>query len=313
MTMKTKHLKLAALLVMAGITGLVLTWSGPAAAVSPAVKCEAAKLKIAGKYGFCRLKAEAKAAQTSDTPDYSKCDAKYADKWGVAETKGDGQCPTNGDESAVQTFIMQHTDDLAVLLSGGSPQPCQAFPATGQTTAYAADKNDGIPAPVAVPDDGAVRAGAPLDYVDNGDGTITDLNTGLMWEKKAISIGLHNRDKTYVWSGNGSEETIWDWLDDVNAEGGTGFAGHNDWRVPNVKELQSIVNYGSAGPAVSSIFNTACAPSCTVLTCSCTQSGRYWSSTTYGVLAWSVDFANGFVPFASKTIITYVRAVRGGL
>ena len=75
----TKHLKLAAL-VVAGLMGLVLTWPGPAGAVSPADKCEAAKLKTAGKYGFCRLKAEAKAAQTGDAPDYSKCDANFNPK-----------------------------------------------------------------------------------------------------------------------------------------------------------------------------------------------------------------------------------------
>src|SRR5437899_1127498 len=48
---------------------------------------------------------------------------------------------------------------------------CQAFPATGQTTSFHAG------------DDGATQAGAPLSYTDNGDGTITDENTGLMWEK----------------------------------------------------------------------------------------------------------------------------------
>jgi hypothetical protein len=49
----------------------------------------------------------------------------------------------------------------------------QAFPATGQTTSYAAG------------DDGAIKAGAPLSYTHNGDGTITDNNTKLVWEKKS--------------------------------------------------------------------------------------------------------------------------------
>ena len=78
-------------------------------------------------------------------------------------------------------------------------------------------QNDGIPGGVAVADDGAVQAGAPLSFTDNGDGTITDNNTHLMWEKKGDGGGLHDKDNTYSWSGNG--ETIWDWLDDVNAEG----------------------------------------------------------------------------------------------
>ena len=100
-----------------------------------------------------------------------------------------------------------------------------AFPASGQTTAFSADKNDGIAEPVAVPDDGTVQAGADLSYTDNGDGTITDNNTGLMWEKKSDDGDLlHDKDNSYYWSGNGVLETLWDWLEDVNAEGGTGFA-----------------------------------------------------------------------------------------
>ena len=57
------------------------------------------------------------------------------------------------------------------------------FPATGQTTAYRADTLTRQGAPV--PDNGTVRAGAPLRFTDNWDGTITDNNTGLMWEKKS--------------------------------------------------------------------------------------------------------------------------------
>ena len=197
---------------------------------------------------------------------------------------------------------------------------CQAFPATGQTTAYQADKNDGIGGAVAVPDDGTVEAGATLAHVDNGDGTITDLNTGLMWEKKDDNnvAGIHDRDNYYAWSGNGSQETIWDWLDDVNAEGGTGFAGHSDWRIPDIKELQSIVNYEVAypGPTVSSAFNTGCAPGCTVTTCSCTRNYVYWSSTTGASGpndAWVVYFGYGGVGFDGRSGGYYVRAVRGGL
>jgi hypothetical protein len=90
-------------------------------------------------------------------------------------------------------------------------------PVTGQTIAYPADKNDGIAGAVAVADDGTLEAGSPYAYVDNGDGTVTDSNTGLMWEKKSNDGGLHDFDNSYRWSGDGSQETIWDWLDDVNA------------------------------------------------------------------------------------------------
>ena len=62
------------------------------------------------------------------------------------------------------------------------------FPASGQTTAYTADKNNGAGADT-VPDDGTVEAGATLSYVDNLDGTVTDLNTGLSGRRRTASAG----------------------------------------------------------------------------------------------------------------------------
>jgi hypothetical protein len=97
---------------------------------------------------------------------------------------------------------------------------------------------------------------------------------------------------------------------------GTGFAGHTDWRIPNVKELQSIVNYEIPELAVHGTFNTDCTASCTVLTCSCTQSFYYWSSATVQSVpyrAWSVSFFSGYVFSSFKGYDYHVRAVRGGL
>jgi len=124
----------------------------------------------------------------------------------------------------------------------------QAFPATGQTTSYAAG------------DDGAVKAGAALSYTDNGDGTITDKNTQLMWEVKSADGSLDDLNNTYPWAGTcstsgapcgtavdcataqtcnatdgqGTGYTIFQWVAQLNAQK---FARHNDWRIPNVKEL----------------------------------------------------------------------------
>lgn len=215
------------------------------------------------------------------------------------------------------------------------------FVATGQTTSYAAG------------DDGAVRAGAALRYHDNDDGTITDLNTGLMWEKKIQLDGtknaanLNDADNCYPWAGScqtggafcgtdgdcggnapcnatdcqGGNLTIFKWVAALNAENsGAGFAEHNDWRVPNVKELQSIADYGNLSPAVDVAFNGAsCGASCADLTdpaCSCTQSNFYWSATTVAGGpngAWLVDFNVGYVGDDFKSDGYYVRAVRSGL
>jgi hypothetical protein len=190
------------------------------------------------------------------------------------------------------------------------------FPASGQTTAYTADTPIlGIGADV--PDDGTVQAGKPLSYQDNGDGTVTDLNTGLIWEKNSNDGGLHDMDNTFPWS-LASFTTIWDWLAAVNAEGGTGLAGHSDWRIPNVQELQSIVDYENRDPAVAAAFNAGCSLNCTVLQCSCTAAALHWSSTTVagglGAVAWSVDFLSGSVSkdVVGKGLDLRVRAVRGG-
>ena len=101
----------------------------------------------------------------------------------------------------------------------------------------------------------------------------------------------------------------------------TRFAGHADWRVPNVRELLSIVNYAVYRPAVSAAFNTGCTAGCTVLMCSCTGASLpsgYWSSTTFALftgVAWAVDFDFGLVLVGfdtNKPFYGLVRAVRGG-
>src|SRR3989454_9728778 len=95
------------------------------------------------------------------------------------------------------------------------------FPATGQTTSFPPTlKTTNAP----VRDDGVVRAGGALRYQNNGDGTITDLNTGLIWEQKIRDIrSLHDVTLTFAWDSVAA--TIWDWLEQVNTEGGTGLAG----------------------------------------------------------------------------------------
>ena len=233
---------------------------------------------------------------------------------------------------------------LGQLAEGCAPSfKPQRFPATGQTTSYAAG------------DDGAIRAGAPLRYRDNGDGTVTDKNTGLMWEKKDQSGGTHDWNNIYAWAGTcsnssttlcgtdadcsdggtctvSSGETIFQWVAQLNNP--PCFAEHCDWRIPNVKELQSIVDYETYLPPVDAAFNNNCVSGCTVdgtdntNECSCTQSagaskGYYWSGSSYApsplvqppgsMLAWGVLFGDGDVLSAGKSDHDYVRAVRCGL
>ena len=103
-------------------------------------------------------------------------------------------------------------------------------------------------------------------YADNGDGTITDHTTDLMWSQEDSGEGLN-------W------ENALAWVAQKNAEN---YLGHSDWHLPNAKELQSIVDYtrspdttGTA--AVNPLFST------TAIT---NEAGEadfpyYWSGTTH--------------------------------
>ncbi len=175
-----------------------------------------------------------------------------------------------------------------------------------------------------IPGDGV--QGNPLRYIDNGDGTITDLNTMLMWEKKVGVEGDRGCvfDPHYVNSSCTFQQATGPWIDELNVEGGTGYAGYNDWRLPHVKELLSIVDFSrcSAGDerpdcadpaAIHPIFGPTDG----------SPDGLYWSFTNVQTQdedpkAYSVLFyagkreanTNQVSPPKLKTAAAPVRAVR---
>jgi hypothetical protein len=101
------------------------------------------------------------------------------------------------------------------------------------------------------------------DFIENGDGTITDRATGLIWQQSDSGTGMF-------------------WEDALGYCENLGAAGYNDWRLPNAKELQSIVDYSrspgtSNSPAIDPLFQTTAI----IDEAGDTNYPFYWSSTTH--------------------------------
>ena len=123
---------------------------------------------------------------------------------------------------------------------------------------------------------------------DNGNGTVSDSVTGLMWQQ----------GDTQNVSGRNWEDAL-DYCEAPTLPSG----GYTDWRLPNVRELESIMDWDRYNPAI----DTAYFPDC--------RYTPYWSSSTYAYYtdsAWYVNFAYGYVGNYNKTLNYYVRCVRGG-
>lgn len=350
--------------VLFGVLWTVVFLTG-AARADDTIRCEAAKNRIAGKYASCRQAAVGKGLLSGSGGDFARCDTQLAAKWTTAESAGGLNCPTTGDRASIQGVVTAHSATVAALLSGSGGPVCgddainvageqcdgsdlggatcaslgllggtlacsgsctldasgcalsSTFPASGQTTSYGAGS------------DGNLQPGATLSFTDNGDGTVTDNNTGLMWEKKGDAGGVHDKDNTYAWgittspySMNGTVVTSFlNVLNDVIGGGANCFASHCDWRLPTVKELQSILDYQVSypGPVVGSAFHTANCTGCAdiaIANCTCTVPNNYWTSTTYQDdprMVFYVSFDEGDVDEYFKTFNYPARAVRGGL
>ncbi len=171
---------------------------------------------------------------------------------------------------------------------------------TGQQTCYDNDSS------IADPDPGnpfygqdAQFEGLDFSFVDNGDGTVADLNTGLMWQQTPNSA-------SYSW------QDAQDYCDDLV------LGNQDDWRAPSLTELFSISDFGTGWPYIDTgYFDNVSVPDLKML--------QYWSSNFYEVgtthggapSAFGVNHGTGHIkaypdggdgqPMARK----YVRAVRG--
>ena len=300
-------------------------------------KCQAGKNKIAGKYAACRQNAEAKLATTGDVVKYNaalgKCAASFLSAWPKLDAKaakaglGFTCLDSSSPAASFQTVIDACTDDVAAALGGAALPACPIALAscqtdlatcqasvggvgTNQTICY--DTVTNLPRSCAgTGQDGEFQKGLTRSYTDNGNGTITDNRTSLVWEKLGDENidPIHDKDTIYTWADAFAK------IQQLNTS--PCFAGQCDWRLPNVNELHSILDYAGTSTAllVATVFNTGCAPGCTVTACSCAAAGAHWSSTTYTESpdsAWEVLFDLGYVVIDAKISPNFVRAVRGG-
>lgn len=128
---------------------------------------------------------------------------------------------------------------------------------------------------------GGVR---PIIFTDNGNGIVTENITHLEWQKE-------DNDLKYTWEAA------------INYCEGLSLAGQTDWRLPNIRELSSILDSSRFNPAIDLTYFPN------------TNSSGYWSSTT-GVFetgrAWYIYFYTAQVLVPHKTESNYVRCVRDG-
>jgi hypothetical protein len=151
-------------------------------------------------------------------------------------------------------------------------------------------------------------------FTDNSDGTVTDNLTGLIW--------LENANCDTFFSGDGTGQNNRSWANALTAANSLedGYCGLSDgssagdWRLPNVREMQSLVHYGVYDPAVPNTAGTGKWTSGDPFTG--VQSSYYWSSTTCAddtTVACFVHLRNGSVDGTYKSIpFVYVWPVRGG-
>ena len=194
---------------------------------------------------------------------------------------------------------------LLVLSGAGSVTP--AFPHVYQTGQTECSDEFGAPADCSgTGQDGEFRKGVAMAkrFTDNADGTVTDKLTGLIWLKDPSCFGRVS------WSGalsaaNTLRAGVCSKLADDSELG--------DWRLPNVRELQSLVHYGVSVPAVPNTAGTGKWSAGDPFTG--VQLSNYWSSSTYASGtsdAWRVGMFVGRVYSTNKTSSLYVWPVRGG-
>jgi hypothetical protein len=154
-------------------------------------------------------------------------------------------------------------------------EQCYAVPQTGQTTIYATGDDGDLQKGVAWPDP---------RFTDNGDDTVTDNLTHLIWTQNVNIYGQIN------------------WSEALTSCDSCNVGGYDDWYLPNVRELNSLIDYGGA--------QYQKLPAGHPFTGSMGSSYFYWSSTSHGGSPYSVSFENGRIVDVSVNYLQNVWCVR---
>lgn len=129
-------------------------------------------------------------------------------------------------------------------------------------------------------------------FVINSNGTLTDNRTGLIWQRCAAG---------QVWTGTGCSGEPAQFSQDEADEVTSDFAGYTDWRLPRVRELQTIVKYENHSPAI----DVDAFPN--------TSNTFFWTSSRCPVLStnyWAVNFNDGAIGSRYMESRYLVRLVR---
>ncbi len=138
-------------------------------------------------------------------------------------------------------------------------------------------------------------------YQANADGTVVDLQTGLMWMRCALGQTWDSQQGTCT--GNAATYTWQEALAAAQTQNQAGFAGYSDWRLPNYRELTSITRMRCRDPAI----NATVFPD--------TPSNEFWTSTPVSAnpgAGWAVSFNTGQTGYLGFNNTFDVRLVRAG-
>lgn len=199
--------------------------------------------------------------------------------------------------------------------------PAPLAPATGDSDMQV----NGSPVVTVATLAGALCATTEVRFLDLGDGTVLDCNTGRQWLKDASCLGLWPYE-------DGSDPNIFDKISDLNGGTDFGCAGYapgtyTDWELPEISDLCSaptVLEVCPGGSAADSIVDSSTGPPAVPNAAGDgvwteedafvgVQSDYYWSATNIsGGFAWAVSFDDALVIDENKTYLRNILPVRGG-